>query len=68
MSTGEVNQDSVVCTTTGYGLGDGGFGVQVPIGSRIFSYPRYQTGTGVHSASSGIGKGGYFAKGKAAGV
>jgi hypothetical protein len=29
--------DSVVGITTGYGLDDGGVGVRVPVGTRIFS-------------------------------
>jgi hypothetical protein len=32
--------DSVVSIATGYGLDDWGVGVRVPVGSRIFSYPR----------------------------
>jgi hypothetical protein len=35
------NQDSVVGIATGYGLDDGGVGVRVPVGSKIFSSPRY---------------------------
>jgi hypothetical protein len=34
------SRDSVVGTATGYGLDDLGVGVQVPVGSRIFSSPR----------------------------
>jgi hypothetical protein len=37
----EGSQDSVVSIMTGYGLGDGGVGVQILVGSRIFSPPRY---------------------------
>jgi hypothetical protein len=33
--------DSAVGIATGYGLDDGGFGIRVPIGSRIFSSPRH---------------------------
>jgi hypothetical protein len=33
-------RDSAVGTVTGYGLDDRGVGVRVPVGSRIFSYPR----------------------------
>jgi hypothetical protein len=32
--------DSAVGIATGYGLDDRGVGVQVPVGSRIFCYPR----------------------------
>jgi hypothetical protein len=32
--------DSAVDIVTGYGLDDGGVGVRVPVGSRIFSSPR----------------------------
>jgi hypothetical protein len=34
------SRDSVVDIATGYGLEDGGIGVRVPVGSRIFSSPR----------------------------
>jgi hypothetical protein len=33
------SRDSVVGIATGYRLDDGGFGVRVPVGSRIFSSP-----------------------------
>jgi hypothetical protein len=33
-------QESIVAIATGYGLDDRGFGVPVPVGSIIFSYPR----------------------------
>jgi hypothetical protein len=32
-------RDSAVGIATGYGLDDQGVGVQVPVGSRIFSFP-----------------------------
>jgi hypothetical protein len=35
------SQDSVVSIATGYGLDDQGVGVQVPVGSRIFSSPHH---------------------------
>jgi hypothetical protein len=35
-----IGLDSVVGIATGYGLNDGGVGVRVPVGSRIFSSPR----------------------------
>jgi hypothetical protein len=35
------SRDSVVGIATGYGLEDRGVGVRVPVGSRIFSSPRY---------------------------
>jgi hypothetical protein len=34
------SRDSAVGIATGYGLDDSGFGVVVPVGSRIFSSPR----------------------------
>jgi hypothetical protein len=34
------SRDSAVGIATGYGLNDRGFGVRVPIGSRVFSSPR----------------------------
>jgi hypothetical protein len=34
------NRDSAVGIATGYGFDDGCVGVQVPVGSRIFSSPR----------------------------
>jgi hypothetical protein len=36
------SRDSSVGLATGYGLDDRGVGVQVPVGSRIFSTPRRQ--------------------------
>jgi hypothetical protein len=35
-----LGRDSAVGIATGYGLDDGGIGVRVPVGSRIFSSPR----------------------------
>jgi hypothetical protein len=35
-----VSRDSVVGIAAGYGLEDRGVGVRIPVGSRIFSYPR----------------------------
>jgi hypothetical protein len=35
------SRDSVVGIATAYGLDDGGVGVRVPVGSRIFSSPRH---------------------------
>jgi hypothetical protein len=35
------SQDSVVGMATGYGMDDRGVGVQVPVGSRIFSSPHH---------------------------
>jgi hypothetical protein len=34
------NRDSVVGIATGYGLDEQGVGVRVPVGARIFSFPR----------------------------
>jgi hypothetical protein len=39
-----VSRDSAVGTATGYGLNDRGVGVQVPLGSRIFSSLRRPDG------------------------
>jgi hypothetical protein len=41
MAIEEENWDTVVGIATGYGLDDRGFGVRVPVGSRIFSSPRH---------------------------
>jgi hypothetical protein len=53
-----VNRDSVVGIVTAYGLDDGGAGVRVPVGSRIFTSPIVQTGSGVHPISYTMGSGG----------
>jgi hypothetical protein len=52
------SRDSVVCIATSYGLDDRGFGVRVPMGSRIE----------VHSTSYPITTGGSFLWGKAPGT
>jgi hypothetical protein len=43
--------DSSVGIVTGYGLDDQGVGVQIPVGSRIFTSPIVQTSSGVHPTS-----------------
>jgi hypothetical protein len=35
-----MSRDSVVSIATGYGMDDRGIGFRVPVGSRIFSFPR----------------------------
>jgi hypothetical protein len=60
-------RDSVVGTATGYGLDHRGFGVRVPVGSKIFSSPRRPNRLWSHPASSyPMGTGNYFPGGKAA--
>jgi hypothetical protein len=58
------SRDSLVGIATGYGLDDRGFGVRVPVGSRIFSSSHRPR---VHPTSYPMGTGGYFPGGKAAG-
>jgi hypothetical protein len=45
---------------TGHGLDDQGIGVRVTVGSRIFTSPIVQTGSGVHQTSYTRGTGGSF--------
>jgi hypothetical protein len=52
--------DSVVGIATGYELDDRGVGVLVPAGSRIFTSPIVQTGSGVHPTSYPMGTGDSF--------
>jgi hypothetical protein len=59
-------QSVSVGIATGYGLDDGGVGVRVPVGSRIFSSPRRTDRSGAHPASYPVGTGGSFPGGKAA--
>jgi hypothetical protein len=47
---------------TGYGLDDRGFGVQVPVGSRIFSSPCSLDWLWAHPASYPMGTGGKAAR------
>jgi hypothetical protein len=54
------SRDSVVGIATGYGLSDRGVEVRVPVGSRIFTSPIVQTGSGVHPTSCTMGNGGSF--------
>jgi hypothetical protein len=58
--------DSSVGVTTGYGLEDGGVGVQVPVGQE-FSFLHLQTDAGVHPTSYTVGTGGSFLGDKAPG-
>jgi hypothetical protein len=53
---------SVVSVVTAYGLDDREVGGRVPVGTS----PRFQTGSGVHSASYPMGTGGSFSRGKEA--
>jgi hypothetical protein len=65
-STG--SRDKVVAIAIGYGLGDRGVVVRVPVRVRIFSSPCViQTGSGAHPASYAMGARGSFPEGKAAG-
>jgi hypothetical protein len=52
--------DSVVSIATGDGMDEGGVGVRIPIGARIFSSPLVQTGSGVHPTFYPMGSGGSF--------
>jgi hypothetical protein len=77
-------RDSAVGIETSYGLDDRGVGVQVPVGSRIFStsvgivrlltkttefvFVFVQTGSGAHPASYPMGTGDSFPGGKVAGA
>jgi hypothetical protein len=54
------SRDSVVGIVTGYGLDNRGVGVQVPVGSRIFSSPCRPDRSGVHPTSYPMGTGGSF--------
>jgi hypothetical protein len=60
------SRDSVVSIATGYELDDRGVGVRVPVGSRIFTSPIVQNGSGDHLTSYTMGTGGSFPGGKAA--
>jgi hypothetical protein len=51
------SRDSVVDISSGYGLVERGFGVRVPVGTRIFSSPRCP-GFGAHPTSYPMGTGG----------
>jgi hypothetical protein len=64
----KVGWDSVVGIATSYGLGEGGVGVRVPVGSRISLLHVVQTGSGVHSTSYPMDTWGSFLGGKAAGA
>jgi hypothetical protein len=46
-----MSRDSTFGIVTGYVLDDHGVGVRVPVGSRIFSTPVVQTGSGVDPTS-----------------
>jgi hypothetical protein len=62
------SRDSAVGIATSYGMVDREVGVQVPVGSRIFSYPRRPGRPWAHPISYPIGTRGPFSGGKAAGV
>jgi hypothetical protein len=63
------NSDSSVSIVTGYGLDDRGSRVRFPAEAGNFSlHHRVQIGSGAHSASFPMGKGGSFPGGTAAGV
>jgi hypothetical protein len=49
------SRDSVVGIATDYGPDGRGVGVRVPVGSRIFTSPIVQTGSGVHPTSYTMG-------------
>jgi hypothetical protein len=60
--------DSAVGMATGYGLDNGGVGVQVPVGSRISLFHIVQTSSRANPASYPMGTGRSFPGGKAAGA
>jgi hypothetical protein len=57
---------SAVGIATGYGLGEQGVGVRVPVGQEFSFLHVVQTGYGVHPASYPMGNGGSFPRGTAA--
>jgi hypothetical protein len=59
---------SVFGIVTAYGLDDGGVGVRVLVGSRIFTSLYHLDWLGVHPTSYQMGTGGSFPGGKAAGA
>jgi hypothetical protein len=61
------SRDRAVGMATGYGLDDGGVGVRVPVGSRIF-FMSSRPVPGAHRASCPVGTGGSFPRGKAVGA
>jgi hypothetical protein len=61
-------KDSAVGIATGYGLDDGGVGLRVSVGSRMFSFPRRSYRLWGHPASYPMGTGVSFPGGKAAGA
>jgi hypothetical protein len=60
--------DRVASIATSYGLDNREVGVQVPVGSRVFSSPIVQTSSEVHPTFYPMGTGGSFPGGKAAGA
>jgi hypothetical protein len=60
--------EKAVGIATGYGLDDGGVGVRVPVGSRIFCPPCRPDRLWAHPASYPMGTGGHFLGGKADGA
>jgi hypothetical protein len=55
ISTIFFSANTVVGIETGYGLHDREVGIRVPVGSRFFTSPIVQTGSGVHPASYTLG-------------
>jgi hypothetical protein len=68
LKSGNGSRVSALGIATGYGLDDRGVGIQVPVGSGIFSSSVVQTGSGIHPASYPIGTGGSSPGGKVAGA
>jgi hypothetical protein len=60
-------RDSVVGIAIGYGLDDGGFGVRVSVGARIFSSPQRSDWVWGPPNFYPMGNGGSFTGGRAAG-
>jgi hypothetical protein len=63
-----MNRDSAVGVATGYGLDDLGFGVQDPVGSRVFSCASRTDRLWGPPTSYSMGTWGSFSGGKAAGA
>jgi hypothetical protein len=59
------NRNSVVSIATGYGLDDGGVGVRVPVGSRIFSSPSSRPALGSTQLPTELVPASYFPGNKA---
>jgi hypothetical protein len=63
-----MSRGSAVCIATGFGLDDRGFGVRVPVGSRILSCPRRPDRLWGPRASYPMGTRDPFSVGEAAGA